>query len=628
MVEEKVLDKKVESYDFDAESGKVLKLVINSLYTNREVFLRELISNASDACEKLQYEGILKPELLENDSDFKINISVDNNKKALIISDNGIGMSREELRDNLGTIARSGTQNFIKTLQDNKNSNLELIGQFGVGFYSIFMVAKEVEVKSRKAGEKQGHLWKSSGDGKFTIEEADGEIAHGTTIILFLKGDEDQYLDKFRIEHIVTTYTDHISYPIIYTNDKKETEQLNSARAIWTRNKNDITTEQHQEFFRSVAHVGGSPWMILHNKNEGTLEFTNLLYIPTIKPFDLFHPERKCAVKLYIKRVFITENNVNIIPQYLRFLRGIVDCSDLPLNISRENLQNNSVINKIKSTLTKKVISKLNEKADEDSEDYNNNFWKNFGAVLKEGLCEAMVTDERERLLSVCRFYNSASSEFISLDYYINNMKEEQEFIYYLTANSVDSAKKSPQLEGFISKGLNVLLLTDSVDDFWTNVTTEYKNIKFKSITRTDIDLEKFKAEGGSDEPDVLYEDDEKKVNELIDYMKKILDKKVSGVRISKKLTDSPVCLAVQEGAMDIRMERFMIEQKQLKNKSAKILEINTKHPLVRKLIDDGKSEESMDIINVLFDQACIIEGEEISNPADFAKKLNKLICK
>ncbi|MBQ4874983.1 MAG: molecular chaperone HtpG [Rickettsiaceae bacterium H1] len=624
MVEETTIDNKVENYKFDAAAGKVLQLVINSLYTNREVFLRELVSNASDACEKLQYQAVLEPKLLEDDSELKITISFNADKKILTVSDNGIGMSKEELKNNLGTIARSGTQNFIEALQNKKENNLELIGQFGVGFYSIFMVADKVEVTSRKSGDKEGHIWKSRGDGEFTIEQADGVISRGTTVSLHLKPEEDAYLDKFRIEHIVTTYTDHISYPIELINDKGEAEKLNTASAIWTRNKSDITDEQHQDFFRSVARVGGSPWMILHNKNEGAIEFTNLLYVPTIKPFDLFHPDRKCSLKLYIKKVFITEDNVNIIPQYLRFLRGVVDCADLPLNISRETLQNNAVISKIKSALTKKVISELGKKAESEPEEYKK-FWNNFGAVLKEGLCEGMPTDEKERLLSVCRFNNSKSSELTSVNDYMKNMEEGQEFIYYLTASSIESAKKSPQLEGFASRNLNVLLLTDPVDDFWTNVTTEYKNVKLKSITRTDIDLEKF-APKEDGEPEVSHEDDEKKINDLIEYVKKTLDKKVSSVRVSKKLTGSPVCLAVQEGAMDIRMERFMIEQKQLHNKSAKILEINTKHPVIRKLLDDGKCDDSVDIINLLFDQACIIEGEEISDPSEFARRLNKFI--
>ena len=625
MVEDKVIDKKeVQKYKFDTESGKILSLVINSLYTNREVFLRELISNSSDACEKLQYQGILEPQLLEEDPELKITISFDVKKRILIVSDNGIGMNKEDLKNNLGTIARSGTQNFLEALQNKKEQNLELIGQFGVGFYSVFMVADTVEVISRRAGEKKGYIWKSSGDGEFSIETADGVIPRGTKVSLRLKQEEGGYLDKFRIENIITTYTDHISYPIELINDNGESEKLNTASAIWARNKNDISEDQHQEFFRTVAKVGGAPWMTLHNKNEGAIEFTNLLYIPTVKPFDLFHPDRRCTLKLYIKKVFITEDNVNIIPQYLRFLRGIIDCEDLPLNISRETLQNNVIINKIKNALTKKVISELGKKSTSDPEEYKK-FWNNFGAVLKEGLCEGMPTDERERLLSICRFNSSALSDLISLDDYIKNMKEGQEFIYYLSGGSIEVAQKSPQLEGFINKSINVLLLTDPVDDFWTNVTTEYKNVKIKSITRADIDLEKFGTKD-DDETQVSQKDDEKKIHDLVEYMKKILGAKVSNVRVSKKLTDSPVCLAVQEGSMDIRMERFMIEQKQLQNKSAKLLEINIKHPVIKKLLNYGECDDAIDIINLLFDQACIIEGEEVTDVSAFAKRFNKFI--
>ena len=535
-------------------------------------------------------------------------------------------MSKDELKDNLGTIARSGTQGFVEALQNNKKqNNLELIGQFGVGFYSSFMVANSVEVVTRKAGTESGYIWKSTGNGEFTIESAKDAMPRGTTITLHLKSDEVSYLDKFRIETIVTTYTDHISYPIELVNEKGEKEKLNSASAIWTRNRKDITVEQHQEFFRTVARIGGSPWMTLHNKNEGAIEFTNLLYVPTIKPFDLFHPDRRCSIKLYIKKVFITEDNINIVPQHLRFLRGVVDCTDLPLNISRETLQNNSVINKIKTTLTKKVINELSKKLKSEKEEYIK-FWNNFGAVLKEGLCEAVTATEKEMLLSVCQFHNSKSDESININEYIDEMKDGQEFIYYLTAGAVDSAKKSPQLEGFTSKDLNVLLLVDSVDDFWTNVTAEYKNVKFKSITRTDIDLEKFKKKD-TDEPEVSHEDDEEKTKQLISYITKTLDKKISNVIVSKKLTNSPVCLAVKDGAMDIRMERFMFEQKQLHTKTAKILEINIKHPVIRKLLDEKESEESVDIINLLFDQACIIEGEVVNDPTDFAKRLNKIIA-
>lgn len=626
MVTDTILENKVESYQFDAAAGKVLSLVIHSLYKNKDVFLRELISNGSDSCEKLQYESILQPQLLENDSTLKITISCDKEKKTLTITDNGIGMTKEELKNNLGTIARSGTQNFIESIKNTQDKGVELIGQFGVGFYSIFMVADKVEVISRKAGEKKGNVWISTGKGEFSIQAIDDEVPRGTQITLHLCKDEEKYLDKFHIEHIVNTYADHISYPIEYINDKKESEQLNSASAIWTRNKDQITNEQHEEFFRSVAHVGGAPWMILHNKNEGSIEFTNLLYIPSIKPFDLFHPDRRCALKLYIKKVFITEDNVNIIPQYLRFLRGIVDCTDLPLNISRETLQNNSVINKIRLTLTKKVINELGKKAESNIHEYEK-FWHNFGPVIKEGLCEAGTADEKEKLLSVCRFYNANSNDLISLDQYIEEKNNEQSFIYYLTANNIEAAKKSPQLEGFIDRKINVLLLSDPVDDFWTNVTTEYKNTKFKSITRSDIDLEQFPVKNSDDnKPEVLHEGDEEKINQLIEHMKKVLDTKVSNIRISKKLTDSPVCLATQEGSMDIRMERFMVEQKQLNNKSAKILEINTKHPIIRKLINDEVSDENSNLINLLFDQACIVEGEEITDPNAFAHRLNQLM--
>ena len=511
---------------------------------------------------------------------------------------------------------------------------VELIGKFGVGFYSAFMVASEVVVESRKAGESVAYQWKSSGDGEFIISQLEGDqMPCGTRITLALKPEECEFVDKFRIEHIVTTYSYHISYPVYFLNDKGEEEKLNSEAAIWTKSKDEISAEEHQNFFRTVAHVGGEPWMILHNKNEGVIEYTNLLYIPSIKPFDLFHPDRKCSVKLYVNKVFITEDNVQIIPQYLRFLKGIIDSSDLPLNISRETLQNNKIIEKIKRSIVKRVLSELKKKAESNIEDYTK-FWDNFGSVLKEGLCESMNTEFREELVSVCRFYSTYSNDsLISLEDYIERMKPEQNNIYYLTGNDLDSIKKSPQLEGFVSCGIEVLLLVDPVDDFWTNVVTDYQKVPLRSVIRADEDLEKFADIEKDDESKGNQSEDaesKEKVDKFVSYAAQVLSNLVSSVRVSKKLTDSPVCLAVSDGSMDIRMERFLREQKQLNYKSTKILEINSKHPIITKMIDEyaanGESTVLCNMLHLLLGQACILEGEEIQNVSDFAERMNNVL--
>ncbi|WP_175814402.1 molecular chaperone HtpG [Wolbachia endosymbiont of Cruorifilaria tuberocauda] len=623
-----------ENLKFDAEIEKVLNIVIHSLYTNKGIFLRELISNASDACDKLRYESQLDPNLLGSNDELKITISVNKDKNELYITDNGIGMNRQDLIDNLGTIASSGTQKFLEAIKNNKDSKktIELIGKFGVGFYSSFMVASQVKVESRKAGEKESWVWESKGDGKYSISKSNDPIVRGTKITLVIRPEEDEFLDKFRIENIVTTYSDHINSPVEFIDEEGKSEKLNSKAAIWTRPKNEVTQEKHNDFFRSVAHVGGEPWMILHNKNEGAIEYTNLLYIPSIKPFDLFHPDRRCSVKLYVNKVFITEDNVQIIPQYLRFLKGIVDSPDLPLNISRETLQNNRIVEQIRKSLTKRVISELSKKAKKNLEEYTK-FWTNFGAVLKEGLCEAMPTDEREALLSICRFHSTADDKIVSVDDYISRMQPEQEYIYYLTGNNLDSVKNSPQLEGFVSKGLEVLLLIDPVDDFWTSVVHEYREQKFKSVTRSDVDLERFSSRKQNQENKLdEKKSEEENIDSILQYFTKVLTNLVKSVKVSKKLIDSPVCLAVDEGAMDLRMERFLREQKQLNYRTPKVFEINVKHPVIKNIIKSyakkGETQILEDMVFLLFYQACIVEGEEMDNANLFAKRLNNLLDK
>ena len=613
-----------EKKKFDAEVGKVLHLMINSLYTNKEIFLRELISNSSDACDKLRYLSQTDSGLVQDDPDFKINISIDKEARTISIKDNGIGMNRADLQENLGTIAKSGTQGFIDQLSGDSKKDSQLIGQFGVGFYSCFMVADKVTVTSRKAGEDKVYVWESDGKGEYTISDSDREFARGTEIVLHIKEEEGVYIDHFRVKHIIKSYSDHIAVPIFFIDENNNETQVNSSSALWTRNKSEIDEEQYKEFYKSVSYATDNPWLTMHNRNEGVVEFTNLLFIPSTKTFDLFHPDRKCRVKLYIKRVFIADENVDIIPQYLRFLRGVVDSEDLPLNISRELLQHNAVLEKIKKAITKRVLSELAKKKESDRDDYLL-FWNNFGGVLKEGLCE--VTSDHEKLLEVCVFRSAIHNKMISLDEYIDNCKEEDKTIYYLSGDDPEKLRNNPQIEGFISKGIDVLLFTDTVDDFWVNVNGRYKEIELKSVTRSDIDLG-----GKSDSKKDQNSEKESNSNndEIIRYFKDTLGSLVKDAKISKKLTTSPACLAVSDGAMDIRMERYLIEQKQLVGASAKILEINPNHKIVLKIGAGLKKKDNQDenaaLVHLLYDQACIIEGEPVPDAGAFSKRLNSIL--
>ncbi len=619
-----------EKNKFDAEIGKVLQLMIHSIYTNKEIFMRELISNSSDACDKLRYISQTEGNLIADDPELKIYIKINKDAKTISIRDNGIGMNKEDLKENLGTIAKSGTQSFLSNMSgDSKKDNM-LIGQFGVGFYSAFMVSNEITVTSRKAGEDKAYVWNSDGNGEYTVSDLDSDFSRGTEILLHIKDSEESFLDHFRLKHIVKNYSDHIAVPIYFTDDNGVANKVNSSSALWMRSKNDIEPEQYKEFYKNVSFSPDDPWIIMHNKNEGAVEFTNLLFIPSTKTFDLFHPDRRCRVKLYIKRVFITDEKIDIIPQYLRFLRGVIDSEDLPLNISRETLQHNSTIEKIKNSVTKKVLNELKKKKDENLEEYLA-FWSNFGAVLKEGLCE--VTSDHEKLLEVCVFRSALHDKMISFDEYLENCQGEEKTIYYLSGEDADKLKNSPQIEGFLSKGIDVLLFTDTVDDFWVNVNGNYKDAQIKSVTRADIDLDKNK-EGQNDDSkkDDLVENDESSNEKLISYFKESLGSLVKDVKISKKLTLSPSCLAVGEGAMDIRMERFLIEQKQLSSAASKILEVNPNHKIVKKIVSqiDNKEyeEENKQLIHLLFDQACVIEGQPVEDAGAFAKRLNYFLEK
>lgn len=633
----------MQQYSFDVEVGKILNLMINSLYTNKDIALRELISNASDACDKMRYLSAQNPEI--ECGELKIIIATNKDKKMLIISDNGIGMNHDDLMQNLGTIAKSGTENFVKSLTGDKQKDIQLIGQFGVGFYSAFMIAKSVEVISRKYDDNKVWLWQSEGSSQFTLVEIDEQNPnyisnHGTKIILHLKSEPKEFLDRFHIKHVVQTYSDHINFPIDFVPENIEAgakiETLNSASALWKKPKDQITDEQYQNFYKHISHLPNQPFMTIHNQVEGAVSYTNLLFIPSSKPFDLFHPDRKTSVKLFVKKVFISEE-LNLVPACMRFLRGLIDSDDLPLNISRESLQHSVVIDKIRKNVVNKVLSELKKKANDNEEKYLE-FWNNFGAVLKEGLCES--SEFREKILEICRFYSSKSPDkYITLAQYLERAKPNQDKIYFLTGETVEKIKSSPQLEIFLQKDVEVLYLTDAVDEFWVTVALPYKDKELQSINRHDVDLEnidkKSEEKSEEDENEIKKDGESKDITTsqysgLLDFIKNILGDKIQEARISKKLTDSPVCLAIDSRAMDIRLERYLLEQKQLNSASAKIFEINPNNKIIKKLNKNYQNEDSKndakDSIQTLFDLACIIEDEPIKDAKDFSRRLQKLL--
>lgn len=617
-----------QTLSFQAEVSRLLDIVANALYSNKEIFLRELVSNASDACDRLRYAALTQPELAADDPDFKIVLTADKAARTLTIADNGIGMNREELIENLGTIARSGTAAFVQQLED-KDADVTQIGQFGVGFYSAFMVADRVEVASRRAGEAQGWLWRSDGKGAFTVIEDAAGPARGTRITLHLKKDEDDYLEASRLRQIVKTYSDHIAIPIVFDAERKEGEEgaesetLNAASAIWTRSKSEISEEQYKEFYHHVGHTFDEPWMHLHFKAEGRIEYTALLFLPSSKPFDLFHPDRKNRLKLYVKRVFITDDCEDLVPSYLRFLRGVIDTEDLPLNISRELLQRNPMLAKIRGAVVKRVLDALKKKAEAEPEAYRA-FWDNFGAVLKEGLYEDEA--QREPLLALSRFRSTAGTELVSLDDYVGRMKEGQEAIFYISGDDAQAVTKSPQLEGFAAKGVEVLLLTDPVDDFWISSIGSYADKPFKSVTRGGADLGKIKGADSDTESETKSEDAGAGVDALLAFLRLTLKDTVKDVRASERLTESPVCLVADEGDMDMHLERLLKQHNQLEETAVRVLEINPGHPLIQRLCarigEDGAASELEDVARLLLDQARIMEGESLPDPAAFARRV------
>ena len=626
-----------ETMGFQAEVGRLLDIVAHSLYSEREIFLRELISNGADACDRLRYQAISNPDLTGGDADFSLDITVDGANRTLTIADNGSGMDRDELIGNLGTIARSGSSAFVSELSGDAKKDVNLIGQFGVGFYSAFMVADRVTVNSRKAGAEESWRWISSGEGSFDIEPGDRE-ARGTAITLHLREDAGEFLEEARLRHIVKTYSNHIPFPIRLTVAGEQPEgedapqlpvqeQLNDASALWTKPKSQVTEEQHKEFYHHVAHAFDDPWMTLHFKAEGMIEYGGLLYVPGTRPFDLFHPERMSKLKLYVKRVFITDECDELIPQYLRFLRGVVDSEDLPLNVSREMLQNNPVVAKIRAGLTKRVLSDLSAKAEKEPGEYAK-FWENFGIVLKEGIYE--TTSDRDSLLKLARFQSTTRDGLVSLANYVAGMKEGQEHIYYITGESREAAARSPQLEGFAAKGIEVLFMTDPVDEFWIPAVNDYDGKVLKSVTRGGADLGNIKAAPDADEKkDESKKEEAADLEKLIAAVKEALGGDVADVRSSDRLTSSAVCLVADDNAMDMHLERLLQQHQQLKQASPRILELNPSHPLVSALARQADNGADLkDAAHLLLDQARIIEGETLPDPAGFAQRMADVMAK
>ena len=624
-----------ERRSFQAEVSRLLDIVAHSLYSEKEIFLRELISNASDACDRMRYAALTQPELTAggDETGYRITLAVDKTRRTLTIADNGIGMGHDELVENLGTIARSGTAQFLEKLTGDARKDVALIGQFGVGFYSAFMVAERVEVLSRRAGEEKAWLWISDGKGEFTVAPAE-KAARGCLITLHLRGGEDEYLEQARLAGIVKKYSDHIAVPILFQEDGKETA-LNAASALWTRPRSEISAEQYKEFYHHVAHAFDEPWLTAHWRAEGTIAYSCLLFVPTSKPFDLFHPDRKHRVKLYVRRVFITDQAENLVPAYLRFLRGVVDSEDLPLNVSREMLQSNPTLAKIRSGITKRVLADLARKAEAEPAAFET-FWTDFGAVLKEGLYDDR--DQREVLLKLVRLRSTLGDGWTTLADYVGRMKEGQDEIFYITGDDLDALKASPQLEGFTRKGIEVLLLTDPIDEFWMPAVGDCQGKKFRSATQGGIDLGRIK---GAEPPDGKAEEkkDEGKAGRtdaLIAMIKLSLGDLVKDVRSSQRLTDSAVCLVAAEGDLDMRLERMLRQHKQIDRDVSRVLEVNPDHPLIRRLADlvaekgasGGAGAMVEDAAHLLLDQARIIEGVPVPDPRAFARRMASVMEK
>ena len=619
-----------QSMAFQAEVKQLLQLMIHSLYSNKEIVLRELISNASDAADKLRFEALANGALYENDAELKIRISFDKDARTLTISDNGIGMSREEVISNIGTIAKSGTKEFFNSLTGDQAKDANLIGQFGVGFYSAFIIANKVTLTTRRAGATQAVRWESSGEGEFTLEEAD-KASRGTEIVLHLREGEDEFLSDWKLKSIIRKYSDHITLPIVMkktefkdgaevTTDEDET--VNKASALWARSKSDITEEEYQEFYKHVSHDFENPLAYTHSRVEGKQEYISLLYVPSKAPFDLYDRERRHGIKLYVKRVFIMEDAEKLMPQYLRFVRGVIDSADLPLNVSREILQHSRDVEAIKAGSVKKVLGLLEEMAENKPEDYAK-FYQEFGRVLKEGPGEDYAN--KDRIAALLRFASTktdSEEQNVSLKEYVARMQPEQDAIYYITADSFAAAKNSPHLEIFRKKGLEVLLMSDRVDEWLLGSLTEFEGKKLQSVAKGDLDLGKLESDTEKEIQKKIEED----AKTLVEKIKKTLGERVKDVRVTHRLTDSPACLVSDAHDLSGNLARILKSVGQKAPETKPILEINPTHNLVKRLETESAETVFDDLAHVLFDQALLAEGGTLEDPASFVKRMNSLI--
>ncbi len=625
------VDAHKETLQFQAEVSQVLNLVIRSLYSNKEIFLRELISNASDAAEKLRFESLTDEGLYESDPTLRVRVEVDPENRTVSVSDNGIGMSRQEVMDTVGSIASSGTRRFLESLSGDQAKDNKLIGQFGVGFYSAFIVADRVTLLTRRAGlgPEHGVRWESSGEGTYTVETLD-KPGRGTEVILHLREDEGEFLEPFRLRSIIGKFSDHIAIPIEMRKPKAqgdeaagEYEQVNRGTALWMRNKSEISEEEYKEFYKHIAHDFDDPLAHVHNRVEGSNEYTSLLYIPKHAPFDLWDHDQKHGVKLYVRRVFVMDEADKLMPHYLRFVKGVVDSDDLPLNVSREILQHNRKIDNIRTANTKRVLGLLEGLAESDKEQYGE-FWKDFGRVMKEGPAEDFA--HRERIAGLLRFASTAgqgTEEAVSLDDYLSRVQEGQEKIYYISADTPAAARNSPHLEVFRKKGIEVLLLTDRVDEWLVSHLSEYKGKQLQSVAKGALDLGKL-----ADEEDKERQEQATQSHKgLTDRIKTVLgEATVKDVRVSSRLVDSPACLVVDQYEMSQNLARVLKQLGQDAPLPTPTLEINVDHPLIRRLEGENDEQRFDELARLVFDQALLAEGGQLEDPAGFVRRLNSLL--
>ncbi|TLX46569.1 molecular chaperone HtpG [Pseudoalteromonas phenolica] len=626
-----------ETLGFQTEVKQLLNLMIHSLYSNKEIFLRELVSNASDAADKLRFLALQNGDLYEGDANLRVRISADKDAKTVTISDNGIGMTREEVINSLGTIAKSGTAEFFQNLSGDQAKDSQLIGQFGVGFYSAFIVADAVTVVTRKAGEEKAVEWHSKGEGEFTLVEVE-KASRGTEIILHLREDETEFLEEYRLRSIVTKYSDHISIPVeMYKQPVEESEgpdgekipaqpgeweAINRATALWTRDKSEVSDEEYKEFYKHVGHDWEEPLTWAHNKVEGKTEYTSLLYIPKKAPFDLWNRDHQSGLKLYVQRVFIMDDAEQFMPSYLRFVKGLLDSNDLPLNVSREILQDNKITQAIRKGCTSRVLKMLDRMGKNKPEEYQT-FWNEFGKVLKEGPAEDISNKEAiAKLLRFSSTHTDESTENVSLEQYIERMKEGQDKIYYVVADSFEAAKSSPHLEIFRKKGIEVLLMADRVDEWMMSHLTEFNEKQFASITRGDLDL----GDLDDEETKKAQEESEKEIEGLVERIKTALGDKVKEVRFTHRLTDSPACVVVDDNDMSSQMQKLMESVGQAVPEAKPIFELNPEHQLVKHLNVEQDEDKFAQWSDVLLDQALLAERGSLKDPAAFVAKLNKLM--